>query len=670
MPIPMPKSLRRAILGFATLIVVGLVVAGVHYSQADSQVSVAEPLVIEARPNPPPVYRPSTPSQTRIHQGLAVEFTLASLPGRPAPSRGMFTEGDDAVFRFTIKDTATGTPLGGAHPAAWLVRKAAGDLADSQALSRKVAALIRGDRSDRPELDLNVFYVLALNEDPTITVVDPFFGFGGSKLLALVQLPGPGADWVATADGGRVFVSLPTVNQVAIVDTHTWAMVKVIDTGPHPGRLAVHPDGRSLWVAEHEGVSVIDAETLTIRKRTRLGPGPHDLALTDNGRFACVTNSGGKTVSVIDARSLEVVGEVETGPSPRSPAFSAAAGAVYVVHEADGSVVAVSPEKRSVVSRVTADPGAAMVRFAPRSRLGFILNPKHNRVSVFDPATSRIVQTGDADPDPDQLSFTDQFLYVRQRSTPTVRTVPLDQLGSGGKPVPAATFPGGQKPPGKAGSMCLAAAISPAPGEGAALVANPADQTIYYYKEGMAAPMGSFNNYGHTPLAVLAVDRSLRSRDPGVYETTARLRRPGEYQVLFFLDSPRMMQAFDVTVQADPSKPVAAVEEFVVDVLSGEAEPTAGKSTTITFRLLDSRTKAPRSGLADVTVLAFSPGGWQKRYPAHPTADASTYTVEYTLPAEGVYYLYAEAPSVGLAFNKARFVVLNAKAGTKSTPHD
>ena len=28
------------------------------------------------------------------------------------------------------------------------------------------------------------------------------------------------------------------------------------------------------------------------------------------------------------------------------------------------------------------------------------------------------------------------------------------------------------------------------------LVANPRDKAIYYYQEGMAAPMGQFSNYG------------------------------------------------------------------------------------------------------------------------------------------------------------------------------
>jgi DNA-binding beta-propeller fold protein YncE len=624
----------------------------------------AEP-VVEATPATAPTAEPPLPSQTRVHQGLAVEFGLAPVAGRSLPPGGTFAEGDDVVFRFTIKDTATGTPMTGARPAAWLVPKAAVDAADPAALSRKVAALIRGSRGDRPELDLNVFYVLALNEDATITVVDPLFGFGGSKLLGLVQLPGQGADWVTTADGSRVFVSVPSAKKVAVVDTHSWTMKKAIDCGSRPGRVAIHPDGRSLWVADEDGVTVIDAESLESRKQLRLGRGPHDLALTEDGRFACVANTGGNTVSVVDARSFEATGEVETGPGPLSPAFSSAAGAVYVVHEADGTVAAVSPERRAVVSRVATEPGAAVVRFAPSTRLGFVLNPKRNRVSVFDPATSRVVQTGETDPDADQLAFTDRLLYVRQRGTPTVRTAPLDQLGGGGKPVPAATFPGGQKPPAAAGGPCLAAAISAAPGDGAVLVANPADRAIYFYKEGMAAPMGSFNNYGHAPRAVLAVDRSLRSRGPGVYETTARLRRPGEYRVLFFVDSPRLIQAFDLTVKADPSKPAATVESVVVEALPFDAEPTAGKSSRIAFRLVDARTKAPRSGLADVTVLAFSPSGWQKRHSAVPAGEPGTYAFEFTPPAEGVYYLYAEAPSAGLTFNQSRFVVLEVKAGAK-----
>ena len=68
-----------------------------------------------------------------------------------------------------------------------------------------MAALVAGDRLAPPEIDFNQYYVVALNDDATVTVVDPLSGFGGTKLLALVTLPGPGADWcLPPAAGGSM----------------------------------------------------------------------------------------------------------------------------------------------------------------------------------------------------------------------------------------------------------------------------------------------------------------------------------------------------------------------------------------------------------------------------------------------------------------------------------
>ena len=47
------------------------------------------------------------------------------------------------------------------------------------------------------------------------------------------------------------------------------------------------------------------------------------------------------------------------------------------------------------------------------------------------------------------------------------------------------------------------------------LVANPADRLVYYYMEGMAAPMGNFRAAGRSPKAALVLDRSLRETRAG-----------------------------------------------------------------------------------------------------------------------------------------------------------
>ena len=72
--------------------------------------------------------------------------------------------------------------------------------------------------SARPDVDLNTYYVLALTKEPSILVIDPRVGFSTSKLYAAVDLAAPGADWVQSRNGERIFVTMPSVNQVAVVD--------------------------------------------------------------------------------------------------------------------------------------------------------------------------------------------------------------------------------------------------------------------------------------------------------------------------------------------------------------------------------------------------------------------------------------------------------------------
>src|SRR5262249_15318691 len=137
-------------------------------------------------PSPAP---PGSRVQRRVQNGVAIE--LALIPAVP-PRRagGGLLAGDDVVVRFTLTHAASGTPLTGVRPAAWLANRSPGEPRDRHAMARKVNGFLRGGLAVRPVLDLNTFHVLTLNGDASLTVIDPLSGFGGSKLLALVSLPG------------------------------------------------------------------------------------------------------------------------------------------------------------------------------------------------------------------------------------------------------------------------------------------------------------------------------------------------------------------------------------------------------------------------------------------------------------------------------------------------
>ena len=76
------------------------------------------------------------------------------------------------------------------------------------------------------------------------------------------------------------------------------------------------------------------------------------------------------------------------------------------------------------------------------------------------------------------------------------------------------------------------------------LVANPADKMIYYYTEGMAAPMGSFQNYRRDPKALLVLDNSLREGVRGVDPITVRLRPRATTMWHFCWRRPRLINCF------------------------------------------------------------------------------------------------------------------------------
>ncbi len=583
-------------------------------------------------------------------QGIAVEASIVPLAGRGRVP-GTLTEGDEVSVRFRISDSATKLPLGGASPAAWMDRISDDDSERAITCKRRVQHLLGGGIFSRSELDLNVYYVLALNADPTITVVDPLFGFGDTKLLKLIELRSPGEDWVITDDQDRLFVSMPEAGRVAVIRTRSWTVEANLDVGPRPRRLALQPDQAYLWIAvgeddrEASGVSVLRLRDLTVVGHIATGAGAHDIAFTPDSRHAFVTNRDAGTVSVVDIRTLQKARDLDAGEGPVSVVFADLAGAAYVASEDDGRITAIDGGTLERIAQTQAEPGIVQVRVSPGSRFGFVPNPATDTVSILDLSSNRIVQTAKVMQGPDQVSFTDELAYVRHRDSEVVLIIPLKMIEE--DQLLVVDVVGGQRPFGRTSRPSLAEAIVQASGANAALIANPGDQAIYYYSEGMAAPMGNFSNYGHEPRAVLVVERNLRERDAGLYETSVRLRRPGEYRLVFFLDVPQIFHCFDLRVALDPAKQAAPKGPRVrVVSLRTDHYFEVGQPLELFFKLTDAATGAPAEDVADMTILVMSPA-WQRRLVARHDG-AGVYSVDLVIRRAGGYSVLVKAPSMRL----------------------
>lgn len=582
--------------------------------------------------------------------GVTVEFTMQSflgIGGRGADLASEIVDGANSAVIFKIADEA-GNPIEGARPFAWLDP---GPAATGEQCQAQVAGYISGALTERPMIDLNSFFLLALNEGPTISVIDPNVDVAGfTQLFAVMLLRGPGEDWVKTTDGERMVVSVPSHGEVAVADLDAFDVLDHVTAGPNPVRVALAPDGRNVWVGNDVGnglggVTVVDPYGLTTVATITTGDGHHEIVFSPDGAFAYVTNSESGTLSVVDTARLSVIADVDVGAAPTAAEVSTANGNVYVAAAAGNEIVVVDGSAHRIVERIPVEAGIASLRFAPGGRWGFAAGPATGNVFIFDALADTVSYVVPVHGGPDQISFSETHAYIRSAQAPAMTSIPLADLGSADA-LPATTVPVGQAPPAAVAATAVADSLLAAPGT--VFVANPADDQIHYYPEGATASSGSFQGHGLVPRAVEIVDRSMKETAPGVFTGKLRIPAAGTFQVPFLLEQPRVVHCFEFTANPDPSaNPAGTTGIPDLEVVTENLEMKAGETLAMQVRLSDSSSGEPIADVADLQmVVTAAAGNWSERYVAVASGDG-IYELALRVPDAGFYRLFFSAPSLG-----------------------
>ncbi|WP_300392644.1 YncE family protein [Henriciella sp.] len=595
-------------------------------------------------------------------EGLKVDFAIASV----ANDEGRVIEGEMARVSFTITDAETGEPVSGLYPAAWVDPINGRDELTAAQCRQKAGLYLSGYIGVRPMVDLNSYYVVVLNDDPTIAVIDPIIGVKGiTKLLTQIILPARGADWTPSADQKRVFVAMPDTNSVAVVDLDTFRLETTIKVGDHPDRITTQPDGRYVWVGrtgDKPGVSVIDTTTLKRVADIETGDGHHEITVTADNRFAYVTNRKSRTVSVIDVRELKKIEDISLDGAPIAVAYSPLAEAVYVADGVNGTVTAIDPETRQPRGTITLEAGLGPMKITPDGRYGFVTNAAKDAVFIFDTATNGLVHRVAIEGKPFQVVFSRNFAFIRALDTPRVSMIKLTQIG--GPEAPAVLgYAAGERAPAESPSLLPADMFAPAVTEAATLTVSPGDATVYYYMEGMNAPMGNFRNYGHRPLAALVADRTIKEVAPGEYVSLVKMPAPGEFGVIMTMDSPQIIECFGFTSEQNPQLVADELPlRIAYDTRSGKLVET-GQDVSVQFTLSDTAKEgAPYTG-DDVTAVTYRAPGDARLTQAAEHLGNGRYQVRLTPGKAGVYYVYPAVRSKGLGFSKLPFITVIARDG-------
>jgi len=607
------------------------------------------PTAVQADPN----------SVTR--EGVVVEFS--TRPTSDDVEKVMAADWADITFRIT--DASTGQPIEGRYPAAWMDLSEAWEAKGDKPMSceDRVSTYLQGIVGIRPMIDLNSNFLLVMNADASISVIDPVVGITGiTNLFAQINLDQAGADWDKTRDHRTLFVSMPHANQVALIDTETFKVAMNIDAGDRPTRIKLQDDERYLWVgnnatrAEQSGVTIIDAIDRKKLAFINTGEGHHEIAFSDNNRYAFVSNRNSGTVTVIDVQTLKTVKDLETGPVPISLAFSTLGKALYVADGKDGTITVVDASSLEIRSRIEVKPGLGPMRFSQDGRWGIVVNPFENEVYVIDASKDQLAHSIKMGMQPYQVSFTRSFGYIRSLGTQDVGLIPLSELDEVTTPL-VSYIPAGQNPPGAAAKISIADAMVPSVKQAAAYIVNQADGTIHYYMEGMGAPMGAFRNYGHQARAIDIVDRSLGEFSPGVYTGRVKIPVAGSYDVAFMMDTPRFLHCFSAEVVPNPELESTTAKMGVEYQVDNRYVPV-GKNATIKFRLANTRTGDSARDIPDVTVLYYRSDGRDRVVaPARALPDGG-YEATIKLNMVTTYYLFVGSRSMELTYTDLPFLSL------------
>jgi DNA-binding beta-propeller fold protein YncE len=588
--------------------------------------------------------------------GVSVEFTVENfigVGGRGGELAPRLVEGEHANLQFHIVD-ASGVPLGGLAPAVW-IDPAIGDV-DCET---RIDGYLSGTLDRRPAIDLNSYFILGMNRDSTISVIDPMINVGGmTNLFSVIILQARAQDWEMVPQQARLFVTMPSLDRIAVVDLDAFLVEDNVDVGGTPEAIVVEPGGQRVWIplGGESGVSVVDAESLSVRSLDT-GPGSGAIAFSPAGHRAIIGTTSG--VVVLDTASLDEVARVPLSGAAAAAAVSPASGDVYVTQPDTGVISILDADSGAGAVHLQVDRGVSDIEFSADGTWGVAVNPEAEKAYIIEASTRRITHQVPVAGGPDQVVFTDAAAYIHTSGSPSVTAIPLNEIDPSGN-VSVLTVPIGSRPSGHADAGLGADAITVTPDGKSLLIPNPVDDTVYFYTEGGQAEAGGFQGHTLQPSAVAIVDRTLKEPSPGVYTGSIRIPQAGEFVVAFLLDQPRVLHCFTFTARA-AEEGIEGVAASAADLtILSEATGRSGEPHELRFSLANGDTGDPMSGLEDVFVLVTQTGGnWNSRLTAAPSGDGE-YSVSVVPPQVGVYKVFFTIPSLGLDFEKLPQITLTA----------
>ena len=233
--------------------------------------------------------------------------------------------------------------------------------------------------------DGRTLYVSIFNDQRTIHSID-VLDTGSNSVVATIPQPARPYLPAVTPDGKRLYVPNHDVAQVSVIDTTTNAVTAQIAVAPNPHWVDFSPDGGRAYTANHESnlVSVIDTTTLRVLTTIPVGMSPHSVAVNPHRPLAANVNFDSTSVSVIDTITQKVVATIPVGKNPQDIAWAPDGRFAYAVNEGSNTISVIDSINNQVTTTIPTGAGPTSIALVPNSRQAYVSNLNGKTLTVLD----------------------------------------------------------------------------------------------------------------------------------------------------------------------------------------------------------------------------------------------------------------------------------------------
>lgn len=590
----------------------------------------------------------------------------ANARRKPADAAAGPRAGDTVRLSIELERLADAQPLSSLPIGAWLDHEVSVSSGAVPGCGQRVASILGGGLLQRPLVDLTGYYVLTLDAEGSVSVLDPAVQFAGrSSLYAAVQLGGRPFDWAKSGDDRWLFVALPQQREVVVIDLQELSLRQRIKLRGSPTRLALTPDGQQLWVAQRaqafaaNSANTAQAETTAQAQPASdtapdservdvfavgdgralagypLPPGHHDIAFSDDSRYAYLGSRDSGRLSVIDNAGQRVLREVELGGQPLSLLYLPAQAQLWAIDGEQGVVHRLARDG-SQIDRIALDAGLGPARLTPDGRHVLVVNPSQHRLYALAAADGELKHRLTVSGRPYDLFFSQRYAYVRPLDTEQVAMLSLASLDS----EPTVQYlPTGAKAIGAFAGLPIASSMGDNMERAGAFFAAPGERTVYHYMEGMNAPDSGIRTFGHTPMAVTISRRGLREAGRGRYTTTFKVPSQGRMVLALASESPRLREC--LAWQVAPAAVQADARGWSLRWLGlSNRRVRRGEQAEFALSLRAAPGRALPAASQLVAWIVSGAGGLSERWPLHATEHAGEYRIRGRLNQAGGYFVH------------------------------